>query len=725
MRAGLSGGECMNRIWMKKPASWPGELWRESLPIGNGLTSALLCGSVGYEHLWVNRCDRWEGGMESELPDVHEMLAPMRQLISEGRYLEANGILADALRERGYEAEPATPMAPIEIRLRFESEQSFRNYRRGVDMDTGEAFVQFEQGGEHIMRRAFVSRSEDQVILSVQTTGKLRLKVDLPNEKRLHVAVRQIGGRLEQTGNTISITDASELLVLARFDAAPVEQDYTVLFDRHLPLYQNAMGDADLKLSEEDHNTEVLLDEAAEGDIPLELCEKLWRFGRYLFVSGTAEGGNPFPLYGLWNGLGNLPWAQNVANENIQMIYWHASIGGFARLVRPMIHYYYGKMDAFRIAAKRLFGCQGIYVSTYTTPMNSLPAPNVPVIINYIGCAGWLCRHFYDYYRYTGDEALLREEILPFMLETAAFYEDYVLRDAEGKISIVPSVSPENTPGNFIPDDFQAHMVHPNPVVRNATMDFAILKELLTNLLALNQIVPQDEARVSVWQSMLRDIPEYMINHDGAIKEWMDEGLEDFYMHRHLSHLYPLFPGEEIRPGDPLFEACAQAVNLRKLGGLTGWSMAHIAAIYARLAQGDQALGCLAMLAKGCLLPNLFTLHNDWRDMGVTLHIDMAPVQLDALMGSVNALQEMLMSVSEGCLSLLPACPERFESGRVDNWYFPGGKVSFRWNRPAGEFSARIQVKKPVSIQISLPEWTQKPQEIMKIDDTIVIELKN
>ena len=713
----------MNQIWMKKPAGWAGELWRESLPVGNGWTSALLCGSVGCEHLWVNRFDRWDGGAETELPDVHETLAQMRALIAEGKYREANGVLSDALKANGYAVTPATPAAPIEIRLRFECDAPFRHYRRGIDLESGEAFVSFEQGGQRVERRAFVSRSEDQAVLWVRATGAMRLKVDLPADDRLRVVVRQTGGARQRVGDALAIDGASELLVLARFDADPVVMDYAALLEPHLPLYREAMGDAALTLSDGDHNTELLLDEAAEYEIPVELCEKLWRFGRYLFASGTAEGGNPFPLYGLWNGLPNLPWAQNVANENVQMIYWHAPMGGYAGLMRPLIHYYYGKMEAFRTAAKRLFGCRGIYVSTYTTPKNSLPTPNVPVIVNYIGCAGWLCRHFYDYYRYTRDEALLRAEILPFMLETAAFYEDYVRRDAAGKLMIAPSVSPENTPGNFIPPDFQAHMGHPNPVVRNATMDFAILKELLTHLLALHETVPLDEARVKAWKDMLRDIPEYMVNRDGAIREWMDEDLEDFYMHRHLSHLYPLFPGEEIRRGDARFDACERAVSLRELGGLSGWSMAHMAAIYARLEQGDRALGCLDMLAKGCLLPNLFTLHNDWRDMGVTLRIDMAPVQLDALMGSVNAVQEMLLSASEDCLSLLPACPARFERGEVKNWRFPGGRVSFKWARETKKLSARIRVERPAVIRVKLPAWTGRPEAVLRVESEAEIEI--
>ena len=698
----------MNRIWMKKPAGWPDELWRESLPMGNGLTSALLCGSVGCEHLWLNRYDRWEGGFDGELPDVSDTLEKTRTLMERGEYAKANGLLSRTLAERGYRVELATPMAPVEIRLRFESEAPFSHYCRGVDLDTGEAFARFQQGGDTIERRAFVSRADDIAVLRVASTGRLSVKIDTREAKDFLADYSlTVDGRLEEKDGYYQIWDASSFTLRASFGHidAPARVDYDALLSRHLPLYRAAMGTAELSLGGGDHNTEFLLDEAAEEEAGPELYEKLWRFGRYLFVSGAAENGLPFALYGLWPGRDKLPWAQNVANENVQMIYWHAPAGGLAELLRPLIHYYFGKMDDFREAARKLFGCRGIFVSVYTTPMNSRPAPNVPVIVNYIGSAGWLCRHFYDYYRYTGDEALLKAEILPFMMETAAFYEDYVARDAGGKIRICPSVSPENTPGNFMPEDFQEHMGHVNPAVWNSTMDFAILKELLTHLLALNEKFPQEPARVSAWRAMLEDLPAYQVNGDGALKEWMDEGLSDFYGHRHLSHLYPLFPGEEIRRGHPLFDACARAVDLRQLGAASGWALAHQAAIYARLGRGDQALSCLNILAKGCLLPNLFTLHNDWRDMGVTLRIDMAPVQLDALMGAVNAVQEILLDASEDRIDLLPACPRRFAAGSFRAWRFPGGQISAAWNRDHGTFSAEIAAERDVDVVLRCPDW--------------------
>lgn len=703
----------MYKIWMKKPASWAGELWRESLPMGNGRTSALMCGSIGYEHIWVNRSDRWEDGEDSTLPDVHDTLPQAREWIMQGRYAEANDLLAKTLNERGYKPRMATPMAPVEIRLRFENEQPYRSYRRGVDLDTGEAFVSFEQGAVQFDRRAFISRSEDQFVLRIRATDKLNVKVDKPFDQRLRLKLLLgSGGRLLDRGEYFHVEEAQDLLLIVRFDTDPAVDSYEHMLERHLPLHRTAMGDAALWLDGSDHNTEMLLDDAAQSEASAELCEKLWRFGRYLFVSGTCQDGGPFPLYGLWNGIAHPIWAQNVANENIEMIYWHAPTGGYAPMLKPLIHYYYKKMEAFHEAARKLFGCRGIYVSTYTTPLNSLPVPNVPVIVNYIGCAGWLSSHFFDYYRYTQDDALLKSEILPFMMEAAAFYEDYIVRDANGRIAIIPSVSPENTPGNFMPEDFHLHMGHQNPVVWNATMDFAILRELLTHLLEINQTFPLNEARVSNWRAILNDLPDYQVNSDGAIREWMDGRLDDFYLHRHLSHLYPLFPGEEIHPDHPLFPACKKAVELRKLGGLSGWSLAHMSAIHARLGQSEQAISRLDTLVKGCLLPNLFTLHNDWRDMGVTLQIDVAPVQLDALMGVVNAIQEMLFRASPGRLTFLPACPERFAKGKAHHWRFPGGWVNFRWNLAEWCCEAEIVAERSVSIAIICPLWRSGEERV-------------
>ena len=217
-------------------------------------------------------------------------------------------------------------------------------------------------------------------------------------------------------------------------------------------------------------------------------------------------------------------------------------------------------------------------------------------------------------------------------------------------------------------------------------------------------------------EQLLCRIPDYRVNEDGAIREWMTPELHDNYYHRHLSHLYPLFPGKEITKESHLYSAFERAVDLRVLGGMSGWSFPHMACIYARLHQPEKAAACIDDLAKSCLLSNFFTLHNDWRQNGITLTYDPAPIQLDALMGTVNAIQEMLFFASGERIEFLPACPERLNSGKVHKWYFPFGYVDFAWNKNTRYFCASITAKRDFESLISFPEWSGLPLVKLALD---------
>jgi alpha-L-fucosidase 2 len=256
------------------------------------------------------------------------------------------------------------------------------------------------------------------------------------------------------------------------------------------------------------------------------------------------------------------------------------------------------------------------------------------------------------------------------MREAALFYLDYAVEDGD-YIRLYPAVSPENTPAG-----------HTGVVAQNATMDFAILKELLTNLLtgmAVTGLYPEE---AETFRALLGKIPPYMLNEDGAVKEWMHPDIRDNYHHRHLSHIYPVFPGTEVTAHSQpeLFEAFKQAVRLRKLGSQSGWSLAHMASIYARMGEGERSLGCLDVMAKSVVMSSLMTTHNDWRRMGITMewHGD-AFVQLDADFGIVNALQEMVFCYQKDALSILPALPRRLGRGAVRGLVFPEGTVDVEW----------------------------------------------
>lgn len=736
-------------------------MWREGLPSGNGRIGALVYGAVKEETIILTHEDLWHWGQKDELPDVSHTLPETRKLMDEEKYLEASWHLTNALVDRGYNTELASRFPVADLRLTMECEQAFKQYRRSLDMETGEVTVEWKDGEKSYVRRLFVSRAHDAIIYEINADGQdfsgmLRLALHPTDDPSLVEACKEIESSVQMRaeGNHLYfaarnddgtdfgavmriVTDrgaldtelqgavrfhgASRVLAIVKLfvkgeretdwerlknELSVISADYNELLATHTDIYGQLFHSANIQLGEDEGvrtNEELLLD-AYDGEAPTELVRKMWAYGRYLFISGTHAEGYPFGLYGLWGGDYQLTWCHNMANENVQMMYWHAPAGGLMELMPSLIRYYDSMMDDFRENARKLYGCRGIYIPAGSTPGIGVPNQVVPVIMNWTGTAAWLARHYYEYYLYTGDRTLLVEKVLPFMREAALFYEDFVVHEHDGQIKFYPSVSPENTPENFMPTDGKP-LAHPMPTTINATMDCALLKELLTHLIEGSREAGIYTEDVGKWEDMLQWIPDYKVNADGAIREWMDERFDDRYNHRHLSHIYPIFPGQEFtREEHPeRFEAFETAVNKRLLGAQTGWSLGHMAAIYARLGDGNKALEQLDILSRSCLLNNFMTLHNDWRDMGVCMNMEEAPIQLDANLGWVNAVQEMLLYISPNMVKLLPALPDRWSSGSVSDMRFCAGSVSFSWNKMTGAFHAELTADRDTSFTLKLP----------------------
>lgn len=502
-----------------------------------------------------------------------------------------------------------------------------------------------------------------------------------------------------------------------------MEQNFDVLLAKsaklHKALYHSA--ELDLGAGEEEkwkRTNEELLMEAFSHRQSTELIEKLWHYGRYLFICGSSPSSNPFPLYGLWGGGYDLLWCHNMANENLQMIYWHSLCGNLTEYNRAIFQYMNDRIERFKENGRKLFGIDGIYMTAGTTPGVSTPTQVVPVIINWVGAAGWIAQHYYQYFLYTMDMEYAQNIMFPYMDGAAAFYEEFVQftldEDGKERIKVYPSVSPENSPGNFITSEAD-QMTHPMPTTINSIIDLAILREFFTHLLEVCQMckeVPFTRERMCKWKRILASIPEFKVNQDGAVKEWQEDIFEDRYEHRHLSHIYPVFPGYEIYPKkDPdKIKAYEKAVSLRKIDAQTGWSMTHMAAIYARFRNGDAAMECLDNMAKSTLLNNFFTLHNDWRGMNISLVMDPAPVQLDAIMGYVNAVQEMLLYAAPGYLALLPALEERLFIGEVRNFRYSDGLLFMKWNRNEPSFECEITPIRAHKVRIILPDFVEQAE---------------
>lgn len=754
-----------DRLIMKTPASWHRDLYREGAPTGNGKIGALVYGGITHETVVVNHSSLWSLGKVQDLPDIHETLAETREKIDQGDFWNANWISSNALKEKGYKPRLGAPCSLCDIRLEMKDLKPFKKYRRIVEMDSGEVVVKWQEEETFYNRKLFVSRSRDLIFYEI-TSNNRKINLDLwldfhetyeddgkskkealqktmksyswqdgigfyaqHEDETWYGAIGAVitdGNRQTLVEGRLNITEATKILFVlkpfvkeneayAKKPQVIFEEEvfsYEKMKTEHQKIHSALYQSVDLKLTQPHNFTnEELLAEAYEEHASLELLERQWKFGRYLMICGTGEDGLPFPLYGLWHGRYKMPWPHNMANENVEMIYWHTLAGGLTFAVKSLIKYYLERLSEFRECAHKVFGLPGIYMPAGTTPGNCKPNQIVPVIMNWIGCAGWMAQHLYDYYLYTGDEKTLKEEILPFMLEAATFYEAYLVKEENGKYKIYPSVSPENTPGNLIPEE-QPDMAHPCPSVINATMDVAIIKELISHLLEVSYGMNLYVEKREIWKDIIENLPQYEMTKEGDIKEWIYPDLDQRYNHRHLSHIYPVFPGREVvkeRDNEVLLEAFENAVDKRILGAQTGWSLAHMSCIYSRFQKPEKAIECLDILSKSCLLNNLFTLHNDWRGMGLTLgRGNFAPVQLDAAMGCVAAIQEMLLYAGEDFVKLLPSLPKRLIRGEVLGLRFMTGTVSMNWDREQGLFEATLKAERLTHIHLFLPEYKRE-----------------
>lgn len=745
-----------SKLILKYPASWWSNMWRDALPSGNGNIGASVYGGVQQETILINHDQLYHYGRKDPLPDVSHTLQETRNLMQQGEYQTANSVLADALKEAGYQSKLSSPLPVADLKVFMPTKAGFKHYERTLNMETGEVMVSWQDGVCHYQRSLFVSRPDDLIVYEITAQNGLvncDLQLDLhdqPPKEYQHMqeirvddqyiyyavshqdetdfgAVARVintGGTITAQGQKLTVQDAQSVLVLVkvfikgereqawaqlRAELASEPRNYADLLDPHAKQHGDLFNSIKIRLNSNttDSSNEELLLAAYQGEAPLELVEKMWAYGRYLFISATRPGGNPCHMYGLWIGSYKATWSHFMANENVQMIYWHALTGGLTDVVPALFDYYYGLIEDFRENAQKLFGCRGIYIPAGTTPGHGTPNQIVPVILNWTGAAGWLSQHFYDYWVYTGDDEFLRTKALPFMKEVALFYEDFLQKDDDGYLQVSPSVSPENSPKNFVTPEAR-QLGHPMPSTINATMDIAIIKELLGNLVTGSKAMQLYADEIATWENMLTQLPPYQVNAEGAVREWLYPEFEDNYNHRHLSHLYPVFPGREVssEQDEELFKAFETAVQKRLVVGISdqsGWSLTHLANTYARLRDGDSAIECLDLLARSCIMNNFMTLHNDWRNMGLCLEMKSAPIQIDANLGWTAAIQEMLLYSEPGLVRILSACPEKWSWGQVQDLRFCTGKVSFCWNKQRKRLEATLYAERDTEIMLGLP----------------------
>lgn len=457
------------------------------------------------------------------------------------------------------------------------------------------------------------------------------------------------------------------------------EQGSENLFLRHAAAHQALYGRTELSLGDEasDLPTDERLKRFMADPSDISLAALLFHYGRYLLIASSRPGCQPANLQGIWNHSVVPPWSCNfTTNINLEMNYWPALPCNLLETHEPLERFISEAALMGRETARRYYGAGG-FVMHHNSDLwrHTNPTGRRTPGCGRHGCwpmaGGWLARHLFDRFLYTGDRTFLENTAWPVLREAAAFYLDCLVEDGTWTLSFVPSTSPENA---FI---FRGAVVS---VCKTATMTNAILRELFTHVLMAAEILNLRDAFTARVSRALKRLPQYSVDAQGRLQEWNEPFEESERTHRHLSHLYPVYPGDEISPRrtPELALACKRALLARGDDG-TGWSLAWKVNLWARLCDGDRAWKHIVKQLRytretdinnrhkgGGSYPNLLSAH--------------PPFQIDGNLGVCAGIAEMLMHSEPGALELLPALPRAWPRGRIRGLLAIGNlEVDIQW----------------------------------------------
>jgi len=721
----------------------PATKWEEALVTGNGRMGVMVFGRPEDERVIFNHERLYEPLYDSPVapPDVAHALPELRRQLLAGEYVKARSSFAKQARAAGFDqllwTDPYHPACAMRILQPSKSE--CRDYRRQIDFSTGEIGVRWRSRDGAQSHKTFVSRAMDVIVQQIRAIGgsptqgiialvhqdrrtpeqqtlsylpptietsdqQISFRLKYRKSQRGYFVVTRVVAKEGETNTFESDSlsfKAEELLLLTRVvsveDWADVDKrfhetvtslatlptDYEQLLAEHTRRQRELFPSVELdlgggKLRSASNEALLAAQMADDKRIVPALLERMFDMGRYSLHSSSGEW--PPNLMGIFNGDWRPRWSGDFtldANVNLQIA--AANIGNVPAAMEGYTHLVRGIADDWRVNAKNLFGCRGIVSGTRSDGRHNLHThhtlgdkkPNAFPGFFWTAGAQWMILPMWERYQVTGDREYARYKLLPLMKDLIDFYEDFLVeRDDSGKFIFVPSYSPENRPGNS-----------PSPVVMNATMDIACAKEACTNLAQLCRDLEIEPDTIARCEKLCAQLPDYLINEDGALKEWAWPSLTDRYNHRHVSHLYPVWPGHEINPEETpeLFQAAKVAAHKRGRGNGSAHGLAHMALIGTRLKDAQLVYGNLLFMLRGnYILPSLFTYHNPQRIYNA-----------DMLHSLPAVLLEMLVYSKPGEIELLPALDERLAAGslrgawcrgqiRVDElvWNFPTRQVT-------------------------------------------------
>ena len=706
------------KLWYDKPA----KQWVEALPIGNGRLAAMVFGDPLQEKLQLNESSFWSGGpSRNDNPDGPKVLDSIRYYLFNGNYKRGQ-ILAD----KGLTARTLHGSAFQNIgnfTIDFKNINDVKNYYRELDIEKAITTTTFTANGINFKREVFASIPDNVIVIKLSSDKKYALSftanfnselkknikaIDsntlqmdglsstldgVPGQVKFNTLAKFInkGGKTEVSQNGISVSNADEVTILIsiatnftdfktlntdevlkskKYIEASENKNFNTLFKNHLASYQKYFKRVDLDLgnSEASKNpTDVRIKNLATHYDP-ELVSLYYQFGRYLLISSSQPNGQPANLQGIWNNSNKPAWdSKYTININTEMNYWPAEKTNLSEMHEPLIQMIKDLSVTGKETAKTMYKSRG-WVAHHNTDIWRITG-----VVDFANAGmwpmggAWLSQHLWEKYLYSGDKNYLKS-IYPTLKSATQFYEDFLVEEPIHKWLVVsPSMSPEN-----IPNGHQG-----SALAAGNTMDNQLIFDLFTKTKKAAEILNIDSDKIQIWDEIISKLPPMKIGKYGQLQEWAEDWDNPKDNHRHVSHLYGLFPSNQINPfTTPELLDASKTVLLHRGDVSTGWSMGWKVNLWAKLLDGNHANKLikdqLTLVEKdgwgnkGGTYPNLFDAH--------------PPFQIDGNFGCTSGITEMLLQTQNGFIDILPALPDEWKNGKISGLKTYGDfEISIVW----------------------------------------------